>query len=253
MPRSEILWTEQSLNALRVRSGFRQRGVDMTRLETFTDAAFAFAVTLLVISVDDVPQSYPEFIEALKRIPAFIASFMQLMIFWWGHHIWSRRYGLEDGWSVALSLTLVAIVLIYIYPLRVIFDAFFSNASGGLLPGPFDLTAPEVGTLFIVFGAGFTGLSALIVALFLRGLSQADPLALNAREQLETRADIIGWSLVAGTGLASMLCALLLPPELSPAAGFAYWSLVATMPLLGVWLKRQRRALRHDANAEDPA
>ena len=31
-----------------VEHGFRMRGLQMTRVETFTDAAFAFAVTLLV-------------------------------------------------------------------------------------------------------------------------------------------------------------------------------------------------------------
>ena len=32
--------------------GFRLRGLEMTRLETFIDAAFAFSVTMMVISVD---------------------------------------------------------------------------------------------------------------------------------------------------------------------------------------------------------
>ena len=120
-------WTEAALAAVPVKNGFRQRGMEMTRLETFTDAAFAFAVTLLVISVDDVPRSYDEFITALKQIPAFIACFLQLMLFWWGHHTWSRRFGLEDGTSMLCSLALVAAVLIYIYPLRVIFGAFFTD------------------------------------------------------------------------------------------------------------------------------
>ena len=48
-------WTNEALASLPDKNGIRQRGMDMTRLETFTDAAFAFAVTLLVISVDDVP------------------------------------------------------------------------------------------------------------------------------------------------------------------------------------------------------
>ncbi len=47
-------WTDATLAELPTENGFRQRGMQMTRLETFTDAAFAFAVTLLVISVDDV-------------------------------------------------------------------------------------------------------------------------------------------------------------------------------------------------------
>jgi hypothetical protein len=34
------------LDSLPRRRGFRLRGIQMTRLETFTDAAFAFAVTM---------------------------------------------------------------------------------------------------------------------------------------------------------------------------------------------------------------
>jgi uncharacterized membrane protein len=48
----------------------------MTRLETFTDAAFAFAVTLLVAGGgDSVPMNFGEMTAGLKQIPAFAASF----------------------------------------------------------------------------------------------------------------------------------------------------------------------------------
>ena len=68
-------WSAQSLATLPTRSGFRQRGMDMTRLETFTDAAFAFAVTLLVVGGgDSIPENSEQFIDAMKRIPAFAAS-----------------------------------------------------------------------------------------------------------------------------------------------------------------------------------
>jgi len=38
------------LDALPRLNGFRLRGIAMTRLETFIDAAFAFAITMLVIA-----------------------------------------------------------------------------------------------------------------------------------------------------------------------------------------------------------
>jgi len=38
------------LDALPRLGGFRLRGIAMTRLETFIDAAFAFAITMLVIA-----------------------------------------------------------------------------------------------------------------------------------------------------------------------------------------------------------
>jgi hypothetical protein len=43
------------LDSLPRLKGFRLRGIEMTRLETFIDAAFAFAVTMLVIATGQVP------------------------------------------------------------------------------------------------------------------------------------------------------------------------------------------------------
>ena len=54
----------------------------MTRLEVFIDAAFAFAVTMPVISFDNIPRSYDEVILAIKSIPAFILAVAQLVWIW---------------------------------------------------------------------------------------------------------------------------------------------------------------------------
>ena len=43
------------LDALPRLGGFRLRGIAMTRLETFIDAAFAFAITMLVIATQQIP------------------------------------------------------------------------------------------------------------------------------------------------------------------------------------------------------
>ena len=44
-----------------------ERGDKVTRLEAFVDAAFAFAVTLLVISGDQTPTSIDMLQQALKQ------------------------------------------------------------------------------------------------------------------------------------------------------------------------------------------
>jgi len=244
MPSSLGHWSEAALAEVPVKKGFRQRGMNMTRLETFTDAAFAFAVTLLVISVDDVPRSYEEFLAALKQIPAFIACFLQLMLFWWGHHTWSRRFGLEDGASMLCSLALVAAVLIYIYPLRVIFSAFFANATGGVLPEPFPLDVSQIGFMFIVFGAGFSTLAGLLVVLHGLALRRRNTLLLSPLEVFQTKGEMIGWSIAAATGLVSTLLAIALPEDMAPAAGFVYWSLAVSLPSFGYWFERRTQALR---------
>ncbi len=60
----------------------RKRGIEMTRTETFVDAAFAFAVTLLVVSIDSIPESVAELLRALAAVPAFAASFAIIGLFW---------------------------------------------------------------------------------------------------------------------------------------------------------------------------
>jgi len=74
--------------------GFRLRGMEMTRLETFIDAAFAFAISMLVIAPQQIPDNIEALLGAFKNVPAFVASIIVLGIFWRGHWLWSRRYGL---------------------------------------------------------------------------------------------------------------------------------------------------------------
>ena len=94
--------------------GFRQRGQQVTRLETFVDAAFAFSLTLLVIVFDDLPDSVAELRAALRQVPAFAFCFAMLAMFWAAHNRWSRRFGLEDARSALLSLGMVFVVMIII-------------------------------------------------------------------------------------------------------------------------------------------
>src|SRR2546429_5290513 len=132
--------------------GFRLRGMEMTRLETFIDAAFAFAISMLVIAANQVPDNIEELLGAFRHVPAFVASVVVLGIFWRGHWLWSRRYGLEDGVSIFISWAMLATILIYIYPLRAVFGSmwfFVSDGRVGQALGPHSET--EVRALFAGF------------------------------------------------------------------------------------------------------
>ncbi|MCB1122989.1 MAG: DUF1211 domain-containing protein, partial [Verrucomicrobiae bacterium] len=148
-------WTEEALSKLNVRKGFRLRGESMTRIEVFSDAAFAFAVTMLVISLSGIPGNYEELVEALKGVPAFAASFTQIMIFWAAHRSWSRRLGMDDPISTLITLGLIFVILVYVYPLRLMMTSFFSYISGGYFPSSFVVTsASEIAGLMIIYGLG---------------------------------------------------------------------------------------------------
>src|SRR5204862_1447663 len=119
------------LDALPRLKGFRLRGIAMTRLETFIDAAFAFAITMLVIATQQIPDDIETLLAAFRNVPAFVASIIVLGIFWRDHWLWSRRYGLEDGVSIFISWAMIVTILIYMYPLKAIFSSMWFLLSGG--------------------------------------------------------------------------------------------------------------------------
>jgi uncharacterized membrane protein len=97
----------RDLDSLPRLRGFRLRELEMTRLETFVDATFAFAITMLVIAGQQAPDQIDVLLNAFKNVPVFAASVASLAIFWRGHWLWSRRYGLKDGVSIFISWALI--------------------------------------------------------------------------------------------------------------------------------------------------
>lgn len=217
----------------------------MTRLETFTDAAFAFALTLLVISVDAIPDSYEELVLALKGVPAFAASFASIAYLWVEHRIWSRRFGLEDVTSTILSLTLIFITLVYVYPLKMVFSGMFYWMSGGWLPVSFTVESyAELAGLFIIYGVGFAAVMLTFVLLYRHALRQATVLGLSTLEEAITRRDIGMLLVLVATAIASALFAWLMPPKIAVFAGFVYMTLPISMPIAGVLYGRKIASVR---------
>src|SRR6476646_4505037 len=124
--------------------GFRLRGMEMTRLETFIDAAFAFAISMLVIAAQQIPDNIQAILAAFRNVPTFICCIAVLGIYWRGHWLWSRRYGLEDGVSILISWALIVTILIFIYPLKAIFGAMWHYLSDGAIGHRFSLHTTEM-------------------------------------------------------------------------------------------------------------
>ena len=66
-----------------------------SRLDNFTDASFAFAVSLLVIGGARAPDSFDALVGAMGDLPAFALGFAVMAMFWWAHVRWRRQRG--DG------------------------------------------------------------------------------------------------------------------------------------------------------------
>ena len=224
---------EQVERLPRLRSGFRHRGGNTTRLEAFVDAAFAFAVTLLVISIDAIPDSLTGLVAALKGVPAFAASFAMVAMFWSAHARWSRHYGLDDAVSTLLSLMLLFLVLVYVYPLKMLFGTFFGWVSNGWLPMPLREVRgyDDIVLMFVIYGVVFATLSLLLAGLYAHAWRQRAALWMDAVERQATVGEIGQFLWFACVGLLSTLTALLMPPTsgwMSGLPGMMYWLLALT-------------------------
>ena len=243
--------TQRRADQTRGEDGFLNRGTEVTRAEAFFDAAFAFAITLMVISIDEIPDTAEKLVEALKSVPAFAASFLLIVLFWRGHADWSQRFGLNDRYSQRLSLLLVFAVLIFIYPLRMVFGAFFSFASAGWLPSHLHLqTVADVRLMFVVFAIGFGAMGSCIFLLYRHAWSERDALRLDSLERLLTRYAMMRWAALPVFSLISLgLSALLLrdgvvSPFLMPMPGLVFFVLNIVQRVLDVRLRRARDALK---------
>lgn len=89
---------------------FRWRSGEIARLEAFCDVVFGFAITLLVVSLE-VPHTYGELMADMRGFIPFALCFTQLVLIWRVHYKFSRRFGLEDSYTVSLNLVLLFLVL----------------------------------------------------------------------------------------------------------------------------------------------
>lgn len=216
------------------------RGDNMTRIETFVDAAFAFSFTMLVISIDEIPRSPAELIELSKDIPAFVLSAMSIGSVWLAHSSWSRTFGLQDRTTIILSLALVMLVLVFVYPIKLMLQAtviYFSVVIFGidmLDTGLFDnpgWDSNQLGELFLFVAIGLMALACIIITFYQNALRYREELRLNELELAFCKRTTLIWIIVAATSAVSCLLALYYDDERMLRAGFIHLSMLLTIPL----------------------
>lgn len=216
----------------------------MSRIETFVAAAFAFAITMLIISLDSIPTSADEFIAAAKQIPAFAASFASIVSIWYAHAMWCKKYGLEDRVTVWLSGLLVFIVLVYIYPLRLVMQGLFEFLSDGFFP--FDMVFSshwEVRFMFAFYAAGFLALSVTFILFYLHTLRLKTVLKLTEYELFDVSSRIVEWVAISAVCVMAFVFALFLPSNAISFSPFSFMLLFPIMGAIGWWRESKGRKI----------
>jgi uncharacterized membrane protein len=181
-------------------AGFRLRGREVTRLESFSDAVFGFALTLLVVSLD-VPKTFTDLVTTMRGFPAFALCFLFLALIWNGHYRYCRHYGLDDGTARFLTCVMLFLVLFYVYPLKFLFNfsvtALFFDGS----PQPVSMTHSQFSALLIIYGLGFAAVYLAMTLLYLHAYRLRDALQLTELEKFDTRYQIFRLLTLVGFGL----------------------------------------------------
>lgn len=245
------------------KSDFNYRGKNPGRLENFSDAVFALAITLLLIST-----SPPTNFEQIKRFALDIIPFMMcitlIILIWYEHYQFFARYGLRSGRVIALNTLFLVIVLFYVYPLK-----FLTKLSLFLIAYIFNVDwlweslrsmihVRDMADLMIIYGIGASSIFLVLMLMYRFAYQSAEELQLTEVEKFDTRASIRSNLLMALIPMISVAIAFILKPYwfAGMISGFSYFLYSPIMFLHARKVERKRKELLavddQVKNEEDP-
>lgn len=233
---------------------FRWRSREVSRLEGLADAVFGFAITLLVVSLE-VPQTFDDLLAMMATFPAFAISFALLLLVWYQHYVYFRRYDIEDGLTMVLNSALLFVVLFYVYPLKFVWT-FLANVvirgdprvrlpSGEMV---YPVQIDQGDTMMIIYGLGFVAVFLIFALLYWHAYRRRAAMGLNELEVHDTRVEIQANLLYVAVGVLSVAIAAFRVGGRAAAAfsGFTYALLGPVHGLFGYFNRRRRKRLEQE-------
>ncbi|MEP1035635.1 TMEM175 family protein [Ekhidna sp.] len=233
---------------------FRYRGLDQTRIETFSDAVFAVAFTLVVLS-STVPETFTELRRSIHDIiPSFICIVL-IVVIWYQHYVFFLRYGLQNTKTVTVNTFLLFLVLIYIYPLKFL-ARFLVELYSGLIFGMPDnfmddfggnMNSDNMTLLMTAYGAGATFIFLAMTWLYRHAYNRREDLKLNEYEIFATRVSLWQNLLMSSIPFLSTMIAFLHPFGHGALnfgfAGFIYMLYPPVMITFGYRVKKKSKKI----------
>jgi uncharacterized membrane protein len=223
---------------------FRWRSSEITRIEGLSDAVFAIAVALLIVSVE-VPKTFDELMAVIRGFFAFAICFALLLQVWHEQYQFFRRYNLQDSISVFLNCTLLFLVLFYVYPLKFLFTYLINGWLG--FAASVHITGGQLPVLMKVFSGGFLAVACVFLLLYSHALRKREALELNALEVFDTKISIGAAAINAFTAIVSLAIAWLTPIRWVGFSGIIYVMLGPGFTIYFSLMGRKRRRLKQPA------
>lgn len=194
---------------------FRYRGKNQTRVETFSDAAFALAITLIVLS-SSVPNTFEELMVSLSDVVPFGLCVVLVMVIWYQHYLFFLRYGLQNARIIVLNSFLIFLILIYVFPLKFLFkvlvDLYVALFTQDLLRFEhlfgYVIQMEDTRTLMVIYGFGAMLIFLTIALMYKHALRIKDALDLDEYEVAMTKTSLWANLLMASIPLLSVLIAI---------------------------------------------
>ena len=221
--------------------GFRLRGLEMARIDAFSDVVFGFALTLLVVSLE-VPKTFAELHASLLGFLPFGICFYFLMSVWHRHYKYFRRFGTHDVKTIVINSVLLFVVLFYVYPLKFLFTVITYGLLG--FSTHFFESYRQLVELMVLYGAGFAAIQGLLALLYVNAYRQREELALTPVEEALTRGYIAHAAGGALVGLIACALAVAVPPWDSGYTGWAYLLMWPLGQLTARWSRKRVAAAR---------
>ncbi len=226
--------------------GVPWRSHEVSRIEALSDAVFAFAVTLLVVALE-VPETFAELWTKMHGFFAFALSFAMLFQVWYTQHVFFRRYGMQDVFTVVTNGVLLFLVLFYMYPLKFLFALLVNEFTGGgaiahLANGrtaPMLANADEARTMMVIYDLGFAAVFGIFVVLYWHAWRKRIDLGLSDKEVFDARGSIETNAIMMAIALLSL--AVLFLTGSASLAGLTYMLIGVARTLHGTLRGRQRR------------
>ncbi len=223
---------------------FRFRGHEVKRIEAFSDAVFAFAVTLLIVSLE-VPKNFEELLTAIKGFFAFGISFFFLMLIWYEQNIFFRRFALDDLWIIFLNGCLIFIVLFYVYPLKFLFSLIFNSGAASV-----QIESSQMPTLMYIYCTGYIVIYLLFFLMYIHAYNKKEELELTSIELFDTKTRMWAKLILVCIGILSVFAVFMLPPENAGLAGFVFFLIGPVFSIYYSVRGKKRRILYQTTDQE---
>jgi len=195
------------------------------RVEAFSDAVFAFAATLMVVSFG----TDEDFLLITAKTTSFISfgvSFFVLVMLWKVHYNFFRRTDYIDNWIITLNTVLLFVVLYYVFPLKSLISSWLGETK---------ITLDGLASLFKLYSLGFLLIFLCFTLMYYRAYKKS--------KQIENSIDLLFYTryfgIFVGVALISILLAFFNFGIKFAVPGFVYFVLGPLCYLHAIWFNKK--------------